>query len=389
MARAEPAGGGVTINVLAHATSGALTRIAAARLIDDGHCGDGPRHDLSESISALARAGALRAVLPPEKGGVGLGHAPGTARALCDLLRRVGRADLSLARLYEGHVNAAVLVEVHGGTAARERMRGLVAGGAVLGVWGADGPRPLEWRSGPGGAVRLRGRKRFASGLGIVTHAIVTARADEAAAQRMFLIPAGDRARHDPDAWTASAMRATRSGGFDATGIEPGADAAIGAPGALMVEPHFEGGIWRYCAAQVGGAEGLVEAWADHLRRTRRLDDPVQRQRLGRAMAAAHAARATVEAAALAVEESAGAAPDRIASAVARALLAREAVEALCTEVLTLSERALGMAAHDARSPLDRMRRDLSLFLRQAAPDAKLDRAVSAVLDGPGLGELT
>lgn len=344
--------------------------------------------DLGGSLRELHAAGVMRAPLPVSHGGSGMGVAHGTARPLADLLRRIGRADLALARLVEGHVNAVLLVEVHGTRAARDAMRTRVRDGALLGVWGADGAEPLEWVDvAGGGGVALRGAKRYASGLGHLDLALVTARSAPGAPGRMFLVPAEDPARHDQGAWTASAMRATRSGDFDATGLTVGEDGCIGGAGDLMVEPWFEGGVWRYCAAHVGGAEGLIDRWTEVLRRMGRLDDPVQRDRLGRAMAEAAAARAVVEAAAEGVEAAAEAMPERVERAVAQVLLAREAVEGACVRVLALCERALGMAAHDARGPVDRMRRDLSLFLRQAAPDAKLDRALTVVLPD-GIGEL-
>lgn len=340
--------------------------------------------DISGAIDLLHGAGVLKAVLPAPDG-VGLGWAPGTSRMLSDLLRRVGSADLSLARLLEGHVNAAILVENHAEPSARDAMRDAVREGALLGVWGADGPEPLEWVDRAEGDILLSGSKRYASGLGHVDLALVTARASLGAPARMFLVPAGEPGRHRHDAWTASAMRASRSGGFDATGIVVDETDCVGFAGALMTEPWFEGGVWRYCAAQVGGVEGLIERWTELLRGMDRLDDPVQRDRLGRAMAEAVAARAVVEAAALSVEQVTEDPPEQVERAVAHALLAREAVEGACIRVLALCERSLGMGAHDSQGPIDQMRRDLSLFLRQAGPDAKLDRALRTAQDtGPG-----
>ena len=102
-------------------------------------------------------------------------------------------------------------------------------------------------------------------------------------------------------------------------------------------------------------------------------------------MAEAVAARAVVEAAAIAVEQATETSPDHVERAVAHALMTREAVEGACTRILALCERSLGMIAHDMQGPIDRMRRDLSLFLRQAGPDAKLDRALRTAHDiGPG-----
>ncbi len=364
----------------------AAVRPLLGRLDTAGETASRNLPDLSASLDLLREAGVLRAVLP-EPEGCGLGWARGTARPLCDLLRLIGEADLPLARLIEGHVNAALLVEMHGERAAQDLTRGRVRDGALLGVWGADGPEPLEWADRIEGGIALTGAKRYASGLGYVDLAVVIAHAGPGAPPRLFLVPADDPARHDHGAWTASAMRATRSGGFDATGLVVNETRCVGRPGDLLTEPWFEGGVWRYCAIHVGGAEGLLRRWTVVLRRMNRLDDPVQRHRLGQAMAEAVAVRAAVEAAAEAIEAATDAPADEVERAVAHGLLVREAVECACTRILALCERSLGMAAHDARGPIDRMRRDLSLFLRQAAPDAKLDRAVTTAVEA-GLGML-
>ncbi|RFC65940.1 acyl-CoA dehydrogenase [Fulvimarina endophytica] len=340
--------------------------------------------DLGGPIDLLRKEGVLSAVLPAPEGS-GLGWVRGTARPLSDMLRHIGAADLALARLVEGHVNAAILVEIHAERPARDAMRRAVREGALLGVWGADGAQPLEWVDRAEGDVSLSGSKRYASGLGHVDLALITARAAAGAPPRMFLVPATNPSRHDHEAWTASAMRASRSGTFDATGLVLDETGFVGPAGALTTEPWFEGGVWRYCAAHVGGAEGLIERWIEVLRRMGRLDDPVQRDRLGHAMADTIAARAVVEAAADAVEHSAEASPQGVERAVAHGLMAREAVEGACIRILALCERSLGMIAHDSQGSIDRMRRDLSLFLRQAAPDAKLDRALRTAEDiGPG-----
>lgn len=321
----------------------------------------------------------LIAALPERLGGLGLADDPERVNALFDVLIEIGAVDLSAARLYEAHVNATRLVLVHGDGPLVTAMADAVRAHGLLGVWGANGTEPLCMIR-TSDCVRLSGGKRFASGLGQVSHAILTAR-DEDRAERMVFAPVLDPARHDPHGWTASAMRDTVSGGFDATGIELPGQAVMGGPGALMTEPHFEGGIWRYCAAHVGGAKGLIAEWARLLTKMGRADDPIQRSRLGQALAAIGAARAYVLATAHRVECSVGRSACDIRDAVAQALLAREATSTACVEVLRLCEASLGMAAHDGAGPIDRRRRDLSLFLRQAAPDDKLDRAVAVYLE--------
>ena len=57
--------------------------------------------------------------------------------------------------------------------------------------------------------------------------------------------------------------------------------------------------------------------------------------------------------------------------------------------VLALVERALGMAAFARGARVERLRRDLGLYLRQAAPDAKLARAAATLVADPdGIGAL-
>ena len=252
--------------------------------------------------------------------------------------------------------------------------------GALLGVWGADGRRPLRF-SRHGDRLRLDGEKAFASGLGLVRFAVVTLREQggpdgaEAGPARLAAVDVSDRARQDPAAWTASGMRATASGRFDFTGLEIEGDQCLGLPGDYEREPHFEGGIWRYCAIHLGGADSLVELWRAALAARGRLADPLQLTRYARAMALCRAMASLLRDTALSVEAAAGGDPARIDAAVADALLARQFTEESCVEILALAEKSLGTAAHVAGSPIERVRRDLSMFIRQAAPDAKLLKA--------------
>src|SRR5690606_29166496 len=124
-------------------------------------------------------------------------------------------------------------------------------------------------------------------------------------------------------------MRATASGRHDFTGLEAGPGALLGGPGDYQRPPHFDGGIWRYCAAHLGGAQALIEAWRRRLDARRRLDDPFQLARLARAVGLVQAAVSRLEVVALAVEAAgadASASAARIDAAVTDALLARQLV---------------------------------------------------------------
>lgn len=339
---------------------------------------------LAPEMEAIAQAGLLVACLPVDDGGQGLGLRPETASDAFGLLRRMGRANLSVARLFEGHMNAVKLLHLYAGSALRERVVPAIRQGGLLGVWGADGPRPLRLAR-VGGRLRLEGEKYFASGLGLVRFAVVTLRDDseEDGPVRLALVDVSDPARQDAGAWTASGMRATVSGRFDFTGLEIDAVHLIGQPGAYMREPHFEGGIWRYCAAHLGGAEALVGLWRGHLARCGRLDDPMQLVRYARAVSLCQAMTSLLREICQQVEASVHGGDEAIDAAVAAALLARQFVEESCVEILQLAEKSVGAAAYVTGTSIERVRRDLSLFLRQAAPDAKLLKAGRLLIGTP------
>jgi alkylation response protein AidB-like acyl-CoA dehydrogenase len=112
--------------------------------------------------------------LPEELGGAGFWE-PRHGERLCAVLRALGAADLSIARLYEGHLNAVGLVCRYGSQEQIERLAADVAAGALSAVWGADDAKGLTIVSGHAGEV-LKGRKILASGAGFVTRPIVTAK---------------------------------------------------------------------------------------------------------------------------------------------------------------------------------------------------------------------
>jgi alkylation response protein AidB-like acyl-CoA dehydrogenase len=182
-------------------------------------------------------------------------------------------------------------------------------------------------------------------------------------------------------------MRATCSGTHDLEVMDVAADDVLGRPGDVFREPHFEGGVWRYAAAHAGGAEALHEAMLCHLLARARAGDPHQEARIARSAIACETARLWVEAAAQRVEAGPAETAAAREGAAAYALLAREAVEEACLSVIATADRAMGMAAFDAGTPAERIRRDLSLFLRQAAPDAKRARAARALAATGGTGE--
>ena len=346
---------------------------ALAEIADRAGAVDDAGATLDFEIDRLHAAGALLAALPASLGGrTTWADDP---IAVTTLLRAVGRASLPVGRLFEGHVNAAQLVALYGSAALAGRVRSAVAAGALLGVWGADGDTPLTAAAAADGFV-LAGAKDFCSGLGTVRIAIVSAAVP--GGTQLVAVDVDDPARADPARWQMAGMRATASGSFDFTGLQVAADAALGPVDGYYREPYFLGGMYRMCAVQVGGMEALLAAVITLLHQRGQADNALQLHRLGKAATQLQMARAVVEQLAVAVAHDDG-------DVTVRAILMREAVETCATALLQLTERAAGTAAHRRGGDLERIRRDLGLYLRQAAVDERLGIAGGQLAARPQL----
>ena len=143
-----------------------LTEEAALEAIaaQSGPADEG-RRGLGGDMRLLAECGILHKLI-----------APGDPVAQATLLRRIGRASLSVGRLAEGHMNALKLIRLYGTRLHQGRHVTAAGQGVIFGVWGADGASPVTAEHHLNGTLRLTGGKRFASGLGTVSRAVVTQR---------------------------------------------------------------------------------------------------------------------------------------------------------------------------------------------------------------------
>ena len=308
---------------------------------------------------------------PERMGGSGLCD-PRRHSELCMVLHLLGSADLSIARLFEGHVNAVSLVERYGEPGQLQALAERISDGGLSAVWGADDAKGLQV---VGGHRRtLQGRKILASGAGFVTDPIVTAKADDG--QVMCLLHLTMDEEVDLSGWNALGMRSTATGAIELSGLSLSRENMIGSAGDFMRQPHFSGGAWRFCAAHVGAVERLVDLFRDHLVARARGDDPYQLQRLAQCMASAKTARHWVEEAAgrLSAED---ADPGNV---VAFANLTRMVTERCALDVIEAVQRGVGLTSFIRPHPIERISRDLATYLRQPVPDLAMADGARAFL---------
>ncbi|MCD0486222.1 acyl-CoA/acyl-ACP dehydrogenase [Streptacidiphilus sp. ASG 303] len=329
-----------------------------------GAAGTGPeahRRAVAAEFARMADEGRLDLPLP---GG-------GRTRQRWRALTAVAERDLALARLAEGHTDAlAILAELR---AAGVPGVPEPAPGSRWGVWAAEPPGPgLRAVRGPDGGFLLSGPKPYCSGARVCTHALVTAREGEE--RRLFAVALDPAtAAPVPDSWQSAGMA-----GSDTLDVAFASAPAVpvGPPGAYLERPGFHHGGVGVAACWYGGARAVARTLRDAA--ARRPPEPHALAHLGAVDAALEAVDALLDRAAAETDADPG---DRAGGAALRALRVRSFTEAVASEVLHRTGRALGAGplAHDPVHA--RTTADLTVYLRQHHGERDLAALGAAVAD--------
>lgn len=297
-----------------------------------------------------------------------------TYRILLRRLYAAGRFDLPLGRLFEGHIDALQIINRYGDTNAAATLHAAARQGACFGVWNA----PLAGEALTLAQDRLDGGKAFASGAGLLSHALVSAEVPDSDAKQLLVV---DLARTPPtldtEWWQVLGMQRSHTHlvrWHDAPLSDH--DIRIGQPGDYEREPWLSAGALRFVAVHAGGIAGLFDGVRRHLVTRGRQGDPHQAARLGRLFGLADSAAAVVErTAARLYETDADHHPALVANARSAVLDAGE-------QALTLAQQCVGLSAFFETDPLCAHMADLMVYLRQPAPDAQRVKTGTAAAAG-------
>jgi hypothetical protein len=320
-------------------------------------------------IVQLEAAGVLsmNAAIGPER--------PPAAGELA-LVRAVARADGSVGRIIDGHLNAVERLAVHAPEElAEDELAAVRAGRLRAGVWGGD-PVPAEGEPatvvpGRSGLV-LRGVKTFCSGAGGLDRAAVLARAQSGGPPLLVWVALRDeRAAIDTGWYRSHGLRASVSHRvvFDDLPVI----AQLGGAGAIAEQPWFGRDALRTAASWAGMADAAADAALTELSE-RPSPGPLEQLAAGRILTAQRTISVWLEAAARAMD---GATPDLPAVA----LHGRAAIADACRTLLDEAARACGSRPFARGGTLDRARRDLEVFLLQHRLDPLLARAGARALE--------
>ena len=272
-------------------------------------------------------------------------------------LTALGRTDLDLARLSEGHVDAmAVLDELGAG--------GRQAAGTLWGVWAANPPGSPVRAEPAGDGWALTGSKPWCSGAGTCDWALVTATAPDG--YRLFAIEMTEApgVRAVPGSWPATAMRGSDSQTVE---LDRHPATAVGGPDDYLRRPGFWHGALGVAAVWLGGAQAVATQLGAAAQR-RPLDEHALAH-AGAVDAVLASCEALLGVAAAAVDRDPS---DGGGTAQLWAARCRAASERAAGEVVDRVGRALGAAplALDARH--GQLVADLGLYVRQSHAERDL-----------------
>jgi hypothetical protein len=292
------------------------------------------------------------------------------------LVRAVARADMGVARILDGHLNAVERLRVHAEDVLRDaELAEIATGRRRAGVWGAD-PAPGEGPPARLEGGRLHGVKTFCSGAGGLDRAIVLVGSDapEAAPLVAWIdLTVPGTVTVDPGWFRGAGMRASASHRvvFDGAPVL----AVLGAPGALTEQPWFARDAVRTAASWAGAADAAVASALDALA-ARPAPTDLEALAAGRLLTWQRACDLWPGWAADALEAADGVPAPALVAAQARSGIA-DAARAILDE----AERACGSRPLTVGSALDRAGRDLRLFLLQHRLEPILARTGRAELE--------
>jgi len=370
--------------------------LARQRFAPRAACYDRDAAFPAEDFADLHAAGLHAPTAPREHGGLGLGPFRGDAFTLWMMTKEIAKADLSLARCWEGHANSLLLLDAMASPEQQARwFPRVVERGEKWVVWSGEPQARAPGEPSKFGTTVERvdggwlveGSKVFCTSAGGAQWAILLvntagpggARHTTSPETLLMLACELADATIEPDGswWDPLGMRGTVSHlvRFHRTFIP--ADHQIGAPGQYLSGGWQAAFAPHYAASFLGAAEGAFEYALEHLTAQRKGDDPYVQHRVAEMSIHLETAHLWLRHVARLWDEG------RREEAQIAGSRARHLVEHLAEETVHHAIRACGARALIRPSPLERILRDLTFYIRHDNDDQVLATIGKAVLGQP------
>ena len=336
----------------------------------------------AEDFEDLFSAGLNAPAVPTAYGGLGLGPGSDTF-TLWMMTKEIAKADLSLARCWEGHANSQVLLAAMATDEQKARwFEGIVERGEKWMAWSGE---PQSRKPGqkstygttveevPGGYV-VDGTKVFATGAGHAQWAILLVNtagpggarhASDASASLLLLACdlSDSSVSFDDSWWDPIGMRATVSYfvRFDQTFIPK--QNLIGYPGQYLLENWQTRFTPHYGATFLGAAEAAYDYTLEYVLAQKKGHDPYVQHRIAKMAMNVETAHLWLQHVAQ-LWDTRRETEARQAGNYARYLIEHLAMETVDHGIRTCGARSLNRPSH-----LERIYRDLSFYVRHDNAD--------------------
>jgi alkylation response protein AidB-like acyl-CoA dehydrogenase len=336
-----------------------------------------------EDFADLFEAGLLSAVLPAEFGGLGLGPYHRNVLTLWLVTKEIAKADLSLARCWEGHVNSLVLLD---GIANEEQKKrwftGIMQNGEIWVAWSGEPQVRAASDTVSFGTLTTKvdggyivdGKKAFATSAGGANWAILLvstagpggARHRSGSLESQLLLACDlsdpsisiDRSWWDPLGMRASASHVVQ---FNRTFIPE--SSLIGRPGQYLRDGWQTCFIPHYAATFLGAAEAAYDFALDEVASQGKVQDPYVQHHIGQSAINVETAYLWLQHVARMWDAG------RHSAAQLAGSRARHIIEHLAEDTVKRCIRACGARSLNRPSPLERIYRDLSFYVRHDNDD--------------------
>lgn len=339
-----------------------------------------------KDFKELAAAGLLGPTIGKEYGGLGYDHHQGTIIELWKMTKEIAKANMAMARCWEGHANSMVLLNNIATEAQKQRwFKGVMEKGEIWSAWSGEplAVAPHEnQRFGtllskvPGGYM-LSGNKVFCSSAPGADWAILLvntagrggARHSGAGAATVLMIAcklSDSTITMDDRWWQPVGMRASVSYEvqFDQTFLPD--ENVIGYPGQYLAEDWQTRFTPHYTATFLGGAEAAYAYTLNYIKKQKKEQDPYIQHRIAKMSINIETAKLWLEQVSKLWGEGA------IEEAKTAGNTARYLIEQLATETVNHAIHACGARSMIQPSALERIHRDLSFYTRHDNDDQVL-----------------
>ena len=354
----------------------------------------------AEDFEDIFHAGLLASVVPKEYGGLGLGPYRGDIFTLWMMTKEIAKADMSLARCWEGHVNSLVLLDGMANEEQKARwFDGVINRGDKWVAWSGEpqAPKPGEpLRFGTrvekvDGGYTVDGNKVFSTSASGAQWAILLVSTAGPGGVRHTtgtletqLMMACDLSNPtvevDSSWWDPIGMRATASHLVHFRNTFIPETNLIGSPGQYLREGWQTCFIPHYAATFLGAAEAAYDYALDYVTAQNKIEDPYIQHHIGQMSVNVETAHLWLRHVARLWETG------KYADAQIAGSRARHVVEHLAEETVKHAIRACGARCLIRPSPLERIYRDLSFYVRHDNDDhilAMIGKSVLGLMHDP------